>query len=423
MTGIDLIDAMAGIDEGYIQEARQYQRSVPVWLKGISIAACFICILLIGIFSIARLVTKPQEVSPVPIAPAETTPVVPEEESSVEESAPEETAEIFSPYRIVGDTILYGNTEWHMSVEEVYAAEKLSEEKWTHDKESRNVFCYSVPIDGHPEITRMVYQFNYRGPSLEYGLIAVHIEYDAKQISFDELVAQRIEELGEPNSVDPMGYWLMADLSNLRIVDNGTTVLEQIYGGTEAFIGTVRYMDVESYLEDIQPPGGHFGWTYQQHIDQGLLVPENGTEEWIENEDGSRSFYFHCTTELGGYTVPIDYYFGPTLATDEYVLKQVFVTPPEEISYQDWIASFSDTFWVRKLYESSDYHYVSPVMLSHLLTEEQQKDYINQLVSLGQATAEEFTFTNWSLVTFFYSEGVWQYNGTGAALYLTTPQS
>lgn len=428
MTGIDLIYAMDGIDEGYIQEARQHQRITPVWMKGVSIAACFLCLLIIGIFSVSKLLTKPQEVSPAPVAPVETTPIASEEDSAPEESILKETAEIFFPYRIVDNTIFYENTEWGMNVEEVYAAEDLSEEKWTYDKTNKYFLCVSVPIEDHPEVTRMIFGFDYRGSSLEYGLHSVQIEYDAKQISYNELIEHRIEKLGDPNYIDPMGYWLMPDGSQLRIIDSGTTVLEQLYSGTESLISTLANLDVEAYLEDLQPPGGHFGWTFQQHVDQGLLNPENGTQELIEYEDGSSDFYFHSNVELGGYMVPIDYYFGPTLATyspdvdpSEYVLKQVFVIPPEEISHQDWIASISDS-WARKLVETNGEYFVSPVMLSNLLSEDQQRVIADRAVSLGQTTEEEFTLSNWSLVTFFYSDGVWQYNGTGAALYLTMPR-
>lgn len=187
-------------------------------------------------------------------------------------------------------------------------------------------------------------------------------------------------------------------------------------------------MDINAYLEDLQPPGGHFGWSFNQHVDQGLLNPENGTQELIENDDGSSDFYFHSTVELGGYTVPIDYYFGPTLATydrhadpEEYVLKQVFVIPPEDIPHQEWIDSFADS-WERKLHKNTSVRYISPVMLSYILTEDQQRTLYDKAVSLGQVTAEEVAFSNWALVSFFYSDGVWQYNGTGAALYATIPR-
>lgn len=429
MTGIDLIYAMEGIDEGYIQEARQNQRTIPVWLKGVSIAACFLCILLIGIFSIARLTAQPQEVPPAPVAPVETMPIVPEEDSHREESVPEETAEIFSPYRIVGDTILYGNTEWGIYTDEVYSVEGLDPEIWRYSAEKKKISETGTPVEGHPEVTSVEYQFQYCYPDLEYGLAAVEVQYDIELLSFDELVAQRTAELGVPELLsEKKAQWAAKDDGTLIITSNGKTALfERLYfGGTGQT--AIECLDVEAYLSDLQPPGGHFGWTFQQHIDQGLLNPENGVQELIENEDGSSDFYFHSTVELGGYTVPIDYYFGPTLATysrnsdpAEYVLKQVFVIPPEEISCQDWIASFSDS-WIRKLAGTSGEYFVSPVMLSNLLSEDQQRMIADRAVSLGQTTEEEFTLSNWSLVSFFYSDGVWQYNGTGAALYATIPK-
>lgn len=423
MTGMDLIYALEGIDEGYIQEARQYQRTIPAWLKGVSIAACFLCVVIIGIFSITKLMAKPQEDPPAPIAPVEATPSAPEEEPSVEESLSEKTAGSFSPYRTVDDTILYGNTEWGIYTDEVYTLEELDPEIWRYSAEKKKISETGEPVEGHPEVTSVEYQFQYCGPELEYGLAAVEVEYDIEQISFEELVAQRTAELGPPDSLDEkLAHWSTVNDGSLKIMTNGKSSLsERLYSSAPPAQTVMESLDVEEYLSDLQAPGGHFGWTYQQHVEQGLLNPEHGTGEWLENEDGSSDFYFHSTAELGGHTVPIDYYFGPTLATDEYVLKQVFVIPPASVSYGDWIETFSGE-WERKLVESGEHHYMSPVMLSNILSEDQQRTLGDRAVALGQATAEEFTFSNWSLVTCFYSDGVWQYNGTGAALYLTTPQ-
>lgn len=420
MTGIDLICAMADIDEGYIKEARQHQHVIPIWIKGVSIAACFLCVLFIGIFSISKFPAKPREVVPAPVAPVVTTPVVTEGGSDEEGSIPEETAEMFFPYRVVGDTILYGNTEWGSYIDEVYSQEGLNPEIWRFSAEQNIIFETGTPVDGHPEVKSVEYQFQYCGAMLEYGLDGVKVEYDIELVSFDELVAERTAVLGAPDSLDEnLAHWSTGNGGSLKIMTNGkSTLLERLYSGEATLQTRIETMDVAAYLSDLRPPGGHFGWTYQQHIDQGLLTPEDGTEEWIESEDGSTSFYFHSTIELGGYTVPIDYCFGPTLATEEYVLKQVFVIPPEELSHQDWIASLADS-WKRKLAETRDEYFVSPVVLSDILSEEQQRMVSDRAVSLGEATEENFALTNWSLVTFFYSDGVWQYNGTGAALYMT----
>ena len=125
--------------------------------------------------------------------------------------------------------------------------------------------------------------------------------------------------------------------------------------------------------------------------------------------------------ENGDYDVRIDYYFGPTLATDEYVLKQFFVILPEDDSHEEWINTMKPV-WERKLFESGEYYYMSPVMLSDLLSEDQQRTLADRAVAMGQVTEEEFTLANWPLVTYFYSDGVFQFNGTGAALYVTAPK-
>lgn len=429
MTGIDLIYAMEGIDEGFIQEARQNQHSAPTWMQGISIAACFLCILLISIFSIIRLATHSQEVTPAPVAPAETTPIAAEEDSALEESILEETAEVYSPYRIDGDTILYGNTEWGMYTDDIYERENLDSDIWSYDTREKSVLSPEYPLSEHPEVKSISYSFSWVGDNLEFGLSFTTVRYDATQISFDQLFEDRVEMFGSPATKEEnRATWITSDGTELFLAGDERIISEQLSGKESVFSHGLMDVDVEAYLADLQPPGGHFGWTFQQHVDHGLLTPENGTQELIEHEDGSSDFYFHSTVELGGHTVPVDYYFGSTLATygpnadpAEYVLKQVFVIPPEDIPFEEWLDSISDT-WIRKLHENTSRRFVSPVMLSALLSEDQQKMMVDRAVSLGQAPAEELTFSNWSLVAFFYSDGVWQYNGTGAALYLTTPR-
>ena len=419
MTGIDLIYAMDGIDEGYIQEARQYQRIIPIWMKGVSIAACFLCVLIIGIFSIAKLTTQPQEVPPAPVAPAETTPAA-QEESIIEEIAPEEAAEIFSPYWIVGDSIHYGNTEWGIYTDEVYEKEDLDPDIWSYDTKEKSILSPDYPLSEYPEVMSVSYGFSWMGDNLEFGLYSTIIRYDATQISFDDLYEHRVELFGSPATKEEnRAIWLTSDGTELYLSGDDRIISEQLTCNDIVYPHGLMEVDIAVYLENLQPPGGHFGWTYQQHVSQGLLSPENGTEEWITNEDGSSSFYFHSTVELGGYIVPIDYYFGRTFTTDEYVLKQVFVIPPEDIPHQDWIVSIAEP-WARKLQENVSGRFVSPVLLAGILTEE-EKQLMNEL-GATKSNEDVVSVFLWPLVSYFYDDGVWQYNGTGAAQYTTIPR-
>lgn len=72
MKGLDIIEALQNIDEGMILRARLHKRTSPMWLKTVSIAACFCGILLLGVLAMNRIITADQEPQPDTLAPVET---------------------------------------------------------------------------------------------------------------------------------------------------------------------------------------------------------------------------------------------------------------------------------------------------------------------------------------------------------------
>ena len=167
-----------------------------------------------------------------------------------------------------------------------------------------------------------------------------------------------------------------------------------------------------TYMSDLQPPNGHFGWTYAQHVEAGLLA------EGLRQEPAEDGYVITDTATLGGYDVEIDYLFGPTLVSEELVLRQAFVKVPDGVVVRDWVESFWDP-WKDKLMEDSSLRFTSPVTLNLLLSEETQKEIIDTINR--QQDRSDATLSNWSLLWQGYmpEAGLWQYNGTGAALYLT----
>lgn len=352
-------------------------------------------------------------------------PSQPESTSTEEPTNTEPLTQTISPYVPSGDGITYGDTQWGMTTEQVFAAEKLDEEAWRYVSQSQSITPREEPVLDHTEVTDLVYYFNYTGPELEFGLNLVLTRYDAQAVSFDQLVAQRTQELGVPGFQDETkASWEFPDGTALLLINDEEILDERLTASMSQFAdGTLQNLDVEAYMEDLQAPNGHFGWSFERHVDAGLLDPNAGTlESRFEEDDSSESLYFHTTTLLGGYEVPITYLFHKTLVSEEAVLTQVFVTPPEGVIYREWVESFWDP-WKNKLYEQSSLRFTSPVMLSSLLPEETQRALIDQLNARGDRT--DATLTNWPLMCCWYeaSANFWQFNGTGAALYLTATEA
>ena len=190
--------------------------------------------------------------------------------------------------------------------------------------------------------------------------------------------------------------------------------------------------DFDTYMTDKEPPNGIFGLTFEEHVERGLLDPDQGTLEHYTDQDTGLTFSgFTTTMELGGQTVEIAYSFGQNVLTDQETLKQVFVIPPEDVPIGTWLERISDP-WLSGMTQNTDVNYWewdTKEYVADLLTEEQLQTVIDAEVSMGETSnspefpktvedAEHLLKTNWHIVTAFYSgEGnVWQFNGTGAAL-------
>ena len=326
----------------------------------------------------------------------------------------------FSPYELSGDQIHFQNARWGMDVNEVFEAESLNGDAWNHVADQKMIH-HRTGKDGLPDgVDDITYSFNWCGPDLEYGLNLV-IVYYTEETTYDQLLAQRTEELGDPSYSDnDKATWETPNDSHLMLM-NGKTVKERLYSATLPTLQQVLpTLDVEHYMESLQAPQGHFGWTFDQHVEAGLLNSENG--EWEEDiSDDGITRIFVTTIILDGEPYEAAYSFGPTLASDKEVLRQVFITLPEDVTdWETWAnATVLSGTMMRKLVHTNTVQYMSPVLLSDLFSEEEQQRFVDEINTRKNIT--DATLTNWSLMWCGYMAGgnLWQYNGTGAALYLT----
>ena len=161
------------------------------------------------------------------------------------------------------------------------------------------------------------------------------------------------------------------------------------------------------------PPNGHYGWTYQQHIDTGLLNPDDGV--FTHEDENCDSFV--TTISLGGEDVKARYYFVrnlPLQETDTRILTEVHVVPPEDVPYRDWFARFSGQY-TNKLYQSQVNDYRTPIFVGNFLTQEQKDEVAN--LSL-QYTGQYASTEAWYLTVIWRDGDLLKFNGTGYALYL-----
>lgn len=343
-----------------------------------------------------------------------------EEETSVQGLTP-------LSYELSGDGITYSSTQWGMTPEQVLDAEGLDAEQWPLHNRGKNYYM-NGSIPNHPEVEEAEFQFHFTGLDLSLGLDYVEVEYDQDVISYEELLALRREQFGPPTSTQgTTSSWDREDGGlTLTLTTNG--FLREIlnYRGTLHDAEELANFDVEEYLSTIQAPNGHYGWTYDQHVEAGLLDPEQGSLTLEQDTQAGHAHSFATIIELGGETVNAVYVFATTMATidgsGKEVLTQVVVTPPEGAVMSQWVASFSDSF-TDKLYESSNLIYKSPVSVGGLLPEAQQEEIMDAYRVHNDG--DTITLGGWSLVQNWYQQDarIWHFNGTGAALYLTATEA
>ena len=344
-------------------------------------------------------------------------PSIASAESSVEPPPEESDASAISaPIFYTDGNLTFLNLPWGSTPEYVMDYMTYTDEDFTLTSRGRNFEAdVTQPLPDYPEISKIKYDFHFVGLDLTKGLDGIELFYDDSQVSYDQLLSDCTGFLGSPEHQDDKsanwtvdsGYVTLSNLNSLKLTL--TSILRET--DFESALSTPE--DIAAYMDSLMPPNGHYGWTYQQHIDAGLLDPDAGT---LTHEDGN-SDCFTTTITLGGEEVEARYYFVrnlPLQETDIRILTEVHVVPPEDVPYRDWFTRFSDQY-TNKLYKSQMNEYRTPIFVGNLITQE-QKDEIGNL-SLQYAGTYASTEA-WSLSLIWQDGNLFKFNGTGYALYL-----
>lgn len=342
--------------------------------------------------------------------------------SSLEDAADGLT---FSPYVRSGDQLTFENTAWDMTFSEVVDAQALDMETWKSSDIGQPTIYLEQPISDHPEVERIAYTFHLKNPAVIKELIQVEIEYDPEQIDCETLIAQRTQELGEPEGTyENQTFWIFGDIQ-LAIYPGEHGLQErlmQYVDRSEELLPTQEQLD--EFLVDIQPPNGHYGWTFEQHVEAGLLDPERGEMEPGGSSDANFQV-FYTEIALGGYTVDAEYCFTETMAnkgSGQMVLTEVHADPPDDIALSKWVAQFSQPWSDRMVRLPDSNQWNSPLVAGKLLTDNQRETIAQELLESGRVAvtmeqAYEY-LDNWNMAMNFYEAARgWVFNGTGAALY------
>ncbi len=334
-------------------------------------------------------------------------------------AAPALTASI-SPYTAEADRISYENAGWGMVPSQVISAQGLTGERWERKYEGKPVLHGTSPISGHPEVTDIYYRFNLISTDLSMQLFRVETHYDPALISYEALVAQRTEELGPPDSSEE-AVWTLGDTQLVIYADRDGCTQEWLSIYHEFYqTSWLAEADLDAYLEAVQPPIGHYGWTFQQHVDAGLLDPNQGT--LTADTSGTENYHtFTTAVELGGETLNATYVFVETLAgqgSGREVLSEINVDIPD-LPMSQWLSRFTGPMDDYMLHQGNSLG--TPISVKEVLTDTQCSriaeawtDY-DPSVTLEDAEA---SLNGWPLVQcFFDAPRGWVFNGTGAALY------
>ena len=327
-----------------------------------------------------------------------------------------DAASVSAPIFITDGSLTFLNLPWGSTPEFVMDCMTYTDEDFTLTSRGRNFEAdvTQSPPD-YPEISKIQYEFHYVGLDLSKGLDGIELFYDDSQVSYDELLSDCTGFLGTPEQQDDKSaswstdsaYLTLSNLNNLKLT------LSSALRETDFETALSTPEDVAAYMDSLMPPNGHYGWTYQQHIDAGLLNPDNG----VFTQEDENTDCFTTTISLGDKEVEARYYFVrnlPLQGTDTHILTEVYVVPPEDIPYRDWFARFSDQY-ADKLYENQRGEYRTPVTVGSLLTQE-QKDEVGNLAL--QYTGLYASTEAWSLSLIWRDGDLFKFNGTGYALYL-----
>ncbi len=338
-------------------------------------------------------------------------------ESGLAISAEEpDAASVSAPIFFTDGNLTFLNLPWGATPEHVMDYMTYTDEDFNLTSRGRNFEAdvTQSPPD-YPEISKIKYEFHFVGLDLSKGLDGIELFYDNEQVSYDDLLSDCTGFLGAPEQQDgksaswttDSAYLTLSNLNSLKLTL--TSALRET--DFETALSTPE--DVAAYMDSLMPPSSHYGWTYQQHIDAGLLNPDDGV--FTHEDENCDSFV--TTISLGGEDVEARYYFVrnlPLQETDTRILTEVHVVPPEDVPYRDWFARFSGQY-TNKLYQNQANDYRTPVFVGNLITQE-QKDEISNL-SLQYAGTYASTEA-WSLVLIWRDGDLLKFNGTGYALYL-----
>lgn len=327
-----------------------------------------------------------------------------------------DASSVSAPIFFTDGSLTFLNLPWGSTPEFVMDYMDYSDEDFTLTSRGRNFEAdvTQSPPD-YPEISKIQYEFHFVGLDLAKGLDGIELFYDDSQVSYDDLLSDCTGFLGAPEQQDDKSaswstdsaYLTLSNLNNLKLTLS-SALRETDF---EAALSTPE--DVAAYMNPLMPPNGHYGWTYQQHIDAGLLNPDDGV--FTHEDENCDSFV--TTISLGGEDVEARYYFVrnlPLQGTDTRILTEVHVVPPEDVPFREWFAKFSDQY-TDKLFENQAGEYRTPVFVGNLLTQE-QKDEVGNLAL--QYTGQYASTEAWSLSLIWRDGDLFKFNGTGYALYL-----
>ena len=327
-----------------------------------------------------------------------------------------EPSVISTPLFLTDGNLTFLNLPWGSTPEAVMDYMAYTDEDFTLTNRGRNFEAdvTQSPPD-YPEISKIQYEFHFVGLDLSKGLDGIELFYDDSQVSYDELLSDCTGFLGTPEqqgdksaswSTDS-AYLTLSNLNSLKLTLSSALRETDL----EAALSTPE--DIAAYMNSLMPPNGHYGWTYQQHVDAGLLDPNDGV--FTHEDENCDSFV--TTINLGGEDVEARYYFVrnlPLMETDTRILTEVYVVPPEDVPFREWFAKFSEQY-TNKLYENQNGEYRTPVTVGNLLTQE-QRDEVGNLAL--QYTGHYASTEGWFLTLIWQDGGLLKFNGTGYALYL-----
>ena len=258
----------------------------------------------------------------------------------------------YVPLTFDGENACISGLSWNSTPEAVMQTMGYSEDQFQLTNRGKN-FSAAVehPFADHPEVRKIVYEFHLTDLELTKGLDQVEIFYEDGYYDAAALLNACTDILGQPDTDE--SSWTRFPVSSVTLSDVNNLKLSIHWSGrgTEGFI-----VDTDSYMESLMPPNGHYGWTLQQHVDAGLLDPNNGTLSTAE--DGSQTL--DTTISLGGRDVEAVFFFVEPLVSKgsgTYVLTEVYVLPPEDINPEnEW-----DVYHLEVAQKNRQWAYVSPI--------------------------------------------------------------